>query len=117
MDSCLAAWMKPQVFTSTTLARPAEVRSQPDAVSRAASSSDSTSLRAQPRVTRLTVRGADREGVDVEGPERGDTPRAYLADRAVAPGLKISVTSSGSLWTLGSGDGSPRVLSGLDVGM
>jgi len=36
--------MKPQVFTSTTLASSALVRSQPDAVSRAASSSESTSL-------------------------------------------------------------------------
>ena len=56
MDSCLAAWMKPQVFTRTTLASPSEVSSQPAAVSRAASSSESTSLRAQPSVTRLTVR-------------------------------------------------------------
>ena len=64
MDSCLAAWMKPQVFTSTTLASSADVRSQPDAVSRAASSSESTSLRAQPRVTRLTVRGADVTGAE-----------------------------------------------------
>src|SRR6185312_4216338 len=59
MDSYLAAWMKPQVFTRTTLASPSEVSSQPDAVSRAASSSESTSLRAQPSVTRLTVLGAD----------------------------------------------------------
>ena len=70
MDSCLAAWMKPQVFTSTTLASPSEVSSQPDAVSRAASSSESTSLRAQPNVTRLTVRRAD-SGADSG---RGDTP-------------------------------------------
>src|SRR5580693_6902964 len=75
MDSCLAAWMKPQVFTSTTLASSAEVRSQPEAVSRAASSSESTSFRAQPRVTRLTVRGAD--SADPPGPELLDTPRAY----------------------------------------
>ena len=68
MDSCLAAWMKPQVFTSTTLASSSEVSSQPDAVSRAASSSESTSLRAQPSVTRLTVRAGGREGGD------GDTP-------------------------------------------
>ena len=29
IDSCLAAWMKPQVFTSTTLASPSSVSSQP----------------------------------------------------------------------------------------
>src|SRR2546430_11263776 len=74
MDSCLAAWMKPQVFTRTTLASPSEVSSHPDAVSRAASSSESTSLRAQPSVTRLTVRGA----------ERCDTRRAYPGDWVVA---------------------------------
>src|ERR1700691_955274 len=87
MDSCLAAWMKPQVFTSTTLASSAPVRSQPDEVSRAASSSESTSLRAQPSVTRLTVRGADSasaaetpaaETPAVEETLREDTPRAYL---------------------------------------
>src|ERR1700744_4791625 len=75
MDSCLAAWMKPQVFTSTTLASSAEVRSQPEAVRRAASSSESTSLRAQPSVTRLTVRAADPAGR--EGPDAEDTRRAY----------------------------------------
>src|SRR3984885_11761515 len=111
MDSCLAAWMKPQVFTSTTLASPSEVRSQPDAASRAASSSESTSLRAQPRVTRLTVRGADPgAGCD---PEREDTPRAYATplrgwrypegleavppaglDADVEPGVKLSVTGN-----------------------
>ena len=84
IDSCLAAWMKPQVFTSTTLASLSEVSSQPDAVSRAASSSESTSLRAQPSVTRLTVRDADSE--------RGDTPRAYPGDWVVAHGLKLSVS-------------------------
>ena len=75
MDSCLAAWMKPQVFTSTTLASPAEVSSQPEEVSRAASSSESTSLRAQPSVTRLTVRGAD--SATGEDPGGEGTPRAY----------------------------------------
>jgi len=52
----LAASMKPQVLTSTTLASSRSVRVQPAASSRPASSSESTSLRAQPRVTRLTVR-------------------------------------------------------------
>src|SRR5580700_2085306 len=75
MDSCLAAWMKPHVFTSTTLASSAEVRSQPDAVRRAASSSESTSLRAQPSVTRLTVRAAGSAGRG--DPDGEDTPRAY----------------------------------------
>ena len=76
MDSCLAAWMKPHVFTSTTLASSAEVSSQPDAVSRAASSSESTSLRAQPRVTRLTDRGAGaRTRRGVEEIRKGKTHR------------------------------------------
>ena len=60
MDSCLAASMKPQVLTQDAApgvaVRPASV--QPAASSRPASSSESTSLRAQPRVTRLTVRPA-----------------------------------------------------------
>src|SRR5579862_5063063 len=77
MDSCLAAWMKVQVFTITTLASPAEVSSQPEAVSRAASSSESTSLRAQPSVTRLTVRGADSVTPEGGDPAGDGTPRAY----------------------------------------
>src|SRR5579875_2284772 len=81
MDSCLAAWIKPQVLTSTTLASSAEVRSQPDAVSRAASSSESTSLRAQPSVTRLTVRGADA------GDGRDGTRRAYATRTRWGAGL------------------------------
>src|SRR5271169_3671160 len=96
--------MKPQVFTNTTLASPSEVRSQPDAVSRAASSSESTSLRAQPSVTRLTVRPADSDRADSDradsdgaglagaDPEREGTPRAYPGDCVVVPGLKLSVT-------------------------
>ena len=94
MDSCLAAWMKPQVFTRTTLASPSEVRSQPAAVSRAASSSESTSLRAQPSVTRLTVRAAGLAGAGLAGAEeeREGTPRAYPGDCVVVPGLKLSVT-------------------------
>ena len=60
MDSCLAAWMKPHVLTRTTSASSPSPRSvQPPAARRAASSSESTSLRAQPRVTRLTVRELD----------------------------------------------------------
>ena len=58
-----------------------------DEVSRAASSSESTSLRAQPSVTRLTVRDAD-----FGGPGRGDTRRAYPRDYVLAPGLKLSVS-------------------------
>ena len=86
IDSCLAAWMKPQVFTKTTLASSSSVSSQPEAVRRAASSSESTSLRAQPRVTRLTVRGADAG--------RRDTPRAYPAAWVFVPGLKLRVTGT-----------------------
>src|SRR5215469_11936389 len=56
MDSCFAAWMKPQVLTRTTSASAPSARVQPAASSRAASSSESTSLRAQPSVTRLTLR-------------------------------------------------------------
>jgi len=66
------------VFTSTTLAASEEVRSQPEAVSRAASSSESTSLRAQPSVTRRTVRGGCGPVPAGRGdPEREGTPRAY----------------------------------------
>ena len=67
IDSSLAAWMKPQVLTTTTSgaacspppspSAPGPSTSvQPATSSRAASSSESTSLRAQPSVTRLTVR-------------------------------------------------------------
>src|SRR5438045_9633603 len=59
MDSCFAASMNAQVLTSTTSgcpASPSPATVQPAASSRPASSSESTSLRAQPRVTRLTVR-------------------------------------------------------------
>ena len=94
MDSCLAAWMKPQVFTSTTLASPSEVSSQPDAVSRAASSSESTSLRAQPSVTRLTVRRADRGRTrDVET-HREPTQGTGWSARLTRAGLKLSVTGT-----------------------
>src|ERR1700677_1942110 len=52
--------MKPHVLTRTTSASSPSPRSaQPPAASRAASSSESTSLRAQPSVTRLTVRELD----------------------------------------------------------
>src|SRR5579862_8367483 len=71
--------MKPQVFTSTTSASSPSPRSvQPSAASRAASSSESTSLRAQPSVTRLTVRELDtrREYVIAQYPH------------ASAPGLE-----------------------------
>src|SRR5580658_8352501 len=91
--------MKPQVFTRTTLASPSEVRSQPAAASRAASSSESTSLRAQPRVTRLTVRAPDLDAAGLSGAglagteeEREGTPRAYPGDCVIVPGLKLSVT-------------------------
>src|ERR1700756_3963090 len=58
--------MKPHVLTRTTAASSPSPRSvQPPAARRAASSSESTSLRAQPRVTKLTVRELD-------------TPRGYV---------------------------------------
>ena len=56
MDSCLAAWMNPQVLTRTTSAScESSASCQPPSSSRAASSSESTSFRAQPRVTILTL--------------------------------------------------------------
>ena len=49
MESFLAASMKPQVFTTTTFAASGSVtRVNPPAASLPASSSESTSLRAQP---------------------------------------------------------------------
>ena len=60
MDSCLAASMKPQVLTRTTSASASSATVHPAASSRAASSSESTSFRAQPSVTRLTVRPVAR---------------------------------------------------------
>jgi len=54
--------MKPQVLTSTTAASSRSVKVQPAASSLPASSSESTSLRAQPKVTRLTVRRPGTDG-------------------------------------------------------
>src|SRR5258708_23887037 len=74
IDSCLAAWMKPQVLTRTTSASsPSPRRVQPPAASRAASSSESTSLRAQPSVTRLTVRELGTRRAYVSSVRRGAT--------------------------------------------
>src|SRR5690348_17953644 len=83
MDSSLAAWMNPQVLTMTTSApsvSPGPVTVQPAASSRAASSSESTSLRAQPRVIRLTVRPA-RPAVG----SRDGTPADYGKPASAAP--------------------------------
>src|SRR5258708_18043597 len=66
MDSCFAASMKPQVLTSTTSASASTARVQPAASSRAASSSESTSFRAQPSVTRLTLRPVAFDAVSCE---------------------------------------------------
>src|ERR1700761_4019028 len=75
--------MKPQVLTMNTLAAsPSAASSQPPAASRAASSSESTSLRAHPRVTRLTVRWA-RSGASEEG--REGTPADYRCYRRLRP--------------------------------
>ena len=63
MESFLAWATKPQVLTTATSASAASsTRSQPSACNRPASSSESTSLRVQPRVTRATLR---REGAEV----------------------------------------------------
>src|SRR5215831_300021 len=83
MDSSLAAWMNPQVLTRTTSApsvSPGPVTVQPAASSRAASSSESTSLRAQPREIRLTVRPA-RPAVG----SRDGTPADYGKPASAAP--------------------------------
>src|SRR5262245_38108561 len=57
IESCFAFSTKPHVLTSTTSASdPSVVTCQPPAASRAASSSESTSLRAQPRVSNATRR-------------------------------------------------------------
>src|SRR6185369_1662161 len=83
MDSSLAAWMNPQVLTRTTSApsvSPGPVTVQPAPSSRAASSSESTSLRAQPREIRLTVRPA-RPAVG----SRDGTPADYGKPASAAP--------------------------------
>src|SRR5215469_1576840 len=89
MDSCLAAWMKPQVLTTTTSASGRSVSAQPAVSSRAASSSESTSLRAQPRVTRRAVRPAAGGVTLFSGtPEDYDTcpPDRHAATRATGTG-------------------------------
>ena len=59
IESFLACSTKPQVLTTATSASAASsTSSHPSAASRPASSSESTSLRAQPRVTRATLRAA-----------------------------------------------------------
>ncbi len=56
MDSVLACSMKPQVLTMTTSAfSPSSLMRQPPAAKRAASSSESVSLRAQPSVRSATL--------------------------------------------------------------
>src|SRR5215468_2744670 len=103
MDSSLAAWMNPQVLTRTTSApsvSPGPVTVQPAASSRAASSSESTSLRAQPREIRLTVRPArpavgSRDGTPADyGKPASAPPAAAQAapDVPRLPGRKLSVT-------------------------
>ena len=57
MESFFADSIKPQVFTTATSASSTSLtRVQPSAAKRPASSSESTSLRAQPMVTIATVR-------------------------------------------------------------
>src|SRR5690348_4839579 len=94
MDSSLAAWMNPQVLTMTTSApsvSPGPVTVQPAASSRAASSSESTSLRAQPRVIRLTVRPA-RPAVG----SRDGTPADYGKPASAAPADARPCPAAGS---------------------
>src|SRR5215204_6557703 len=56
IESCFAFSTKPHVFTSTTSAcDPSVLTCHPSPASRAANSSESTSLRAQPNVSRATV--------------------------------------------------------------
>src|ERR1019366_4844491 len=93
--SCLAAWMNPQVLTSTTSVSPPSASVQPPASSRAASSSESTSFRAQPSVTRLTVRPVTRGAFWLD-----DTPADYgkpAGAKSPAGGCDRSRISAGRL--------------------
>ena len=61
MESFFAASMKPQVFTTIAVASSgSSTRVNPPAARRPASSSESTSLRAQPRLIRCTGVGLTR---------------------------------------------------------
>jgi hypothetical protein len=76
IESCFAFSMKPQVLTTTMSApSPSGTRSHPSRSSRAASSSESTSLRAQPKVSSATLRVVNSM----------DTSRGY-PDRWWGPG-------------------------------
>src|SRR3954454_22307118 len=82
IESCLAFSTKPQVLTTTTAAPSASVLTcQPPAYRPEANSSESTSLRAQPRVSRATRRGA---GV-TDTPTRLRGARRRGLARLVAP--------------------------------
>src|SRR4051794_25709107 len=70
MESRLAFSTNPQVLTRTTSApSPSVVTSQPSPASRAASSSESTSLRAQPSVSNATRRWANASAATGTGGE------------------------------------------------
>ncbi len=76
IESFFAASTKPQVLTTAISASSASsTSSNPSAASRPASSSESTSLRAQPRVISATLCGA--------APEAGETGMVELS---MAPG-------------------------------
>src|SRR2546430_4958882 len=76
IESCLAFSTNPEVLPSTPSAsEPSVVTCQPSAASRAASSSESTSLRAQPRVSRATRRLAGLDTPRGTGPVRHRRPR------------------------------------------
>ena len=109
-ESFLAASTKPQVLTTATSASAASsTSSQPSAAKRPASSSESTSLRAQPRVTRATVRRSGM-GSRLLRPDRtpaarfrpirlGRTPgRRLLQDRLSRPRGRPCVYVRRSTW-------------------
>src|SRR5690349_21689907 len=88
MESCLAFSTKPQVLTRTTSAPSASVLTcQPPASRRAANSSESTSLRAQPRVSRATRRGAGVTDTPTRLPGAGCPAFGCLVDPEGGEGL------------------------------
>src|SRR6185369_12737764 len=92
IESCLAFSTNPQVLTSTTSAsEPSVVTRQPPAARRAARSSESTSLRAQPRVSNATrfSAGAVVELGSVDGTRRGYLPDVTVLARAVVGYLSV----------------------------
>src|SRR5690242_15888449 len=113
IESCFAFSTKPQVLTTTTSAPSASVLTcQPPASRRAANSSESTSLRAQPRVSRATRRGAGVTDTPPRLPGAGGDALARLVDaqscqgRFQLIGLDQHLTGLG---TLGRADDPPAL--------